>query len=38
MAMLRTIRVCEVGEDEQMGKELDSSKPQWIDVEPKNRV
>jgi hypothetical protein len=32
------IRICEVGKDEQIGKKLDSSRPQWIDVEPKNRM
>jgi hypothetical protein len=35
---IKPIRICEVGKDEQIGKELDSSRPQWSDVEPKNRV
>jgi hypothetical protein len=35
---IKHIRICEVGKDEQMRKELDSSRPQWIDVEPKNSV
>jgi hypothetical protein len=35
---IEPIRISEVGKDEQIGRELDSSRPQWIDVEAKNRV